>query len=206
MLPKKLFAELIGTFFLTLVVLLSSTTNNFPIATPILAGLTLGLFVYSIGNISGCHINPAVTIGLWSIKKIDLVEAVKYIIAQLIGALLALNLMNLLGTEIKEINILDFKYIFIGEIIGTAFFTFGIASVVLGKITNELKGVIIGTSLLLGAGIAGMIGAPGFLNPAVAFGANSLTITTFFGPIIGSVIGMHLYKFLSTDKTTSKKE
>ncbi len=204
MVSKKLLAELIGTFSLTLVVLLSQTGNNFPIITPVLAGLTLGLFVYSLGNISGCHINPAVTLGLLSIKKINLPEAIKYIVAQCIGALLALGLMLALGSDLTLFQWLGSKNaytsVFLGEIIGTAFFTFGIAAVVLGKITDSVKGVIIGGSLVLGASIASIIGAPGFLNPAVALGSNSLTLTTLLGPIIGSVIGMQLYQFLITEK------
>ncbi len=193
--PKKLLAELLGTFSLTLVVLLASVTN-FPIPTPVLAGLTLGLFVYSIGNISGCHINPAVTIGLLSIKKISLADAVKYIVAQVIGALLALGLMKILQADVTGFNWLGAKYVFIGEIIGSTFFTFGVAAAVLGKIADDSRGMVIGISLLLGASISVMIGAPGFLNPAVALGTNSFTLITLFGPIIGSIIGMQLYKIL----------
>ncbi len=204
MVSKKLLAELVGTFSLTLVVLLSETSNNFPIITPVLAGLTLGLFVYSIGHISGCHINPAVTLGLLSIKKISLSEAIKYIISQCIGALLALGLMLMLGSDLALFNWLgpkiEYTPVFVGEIIGTAFFTFGIAAVVLGKLTDGVKGVVIGGSLILGASMAGLIGAPGFLNPAVALGSNSLASTTLLGPIIGSLIGMQLYQFLIREK------
>ena len=82
---KKYIAELLGTFTLALVVGLS-LAGSFPPATPLLAGLTLGLFVYTIGAISGAHINPAVTIGAWSIKKIGNKDALWYIVAQFIGA------------------------------------------------------------------------------------------------------------------------
>lgn len=205
MVTKKLLAELVGTFSLTLVVLLSSSTSNFPIPTPLLAGLTLGLFVYTIGNISGCHLNPAVTLGLLSIKKIEIPEAMKYIIAQFLGSLLALGVVKSFGTTVNGPNISNLTLVFLGEIIGTAFFTFGIASVVLGKIQNGVIGVIIGASLFLGASIASMIGAPGFLNPAVALGAFSINTATLLGPIIGSVVGMQLYKYLVTDKSSHKK-
>jgi aquaporin Z len=194
---KRLIAEIIGTYTLTLVVIASSSIPNFPVPTFILAGLVLGLFVYSIGNISGCHINPAVTLGLLSLKKIKPMDGLFYIIAQFIGALLALLTLSSFGLNLTPVGNLNNNIVFFTELIGTILFTFGIASIVLGKHDDSVKGLIVGGSLALGACIAVLLGGPGFLNPAVAFGAKSLAITTFFAPIIGSVIGMNLYKFLS---------
>lgn len=196
MVTKKLLAEFIGTFALTFVLLLASNTENFPIPIPVLAGITLSLFVYTIGAISGCHINPAVTLGLASIKKIEMPEALRYIAAQTLGALLALMVTMTLDIGVTGLDGMNQTRVLTGEIIGTAFFTFGLAAAVLGKMAGEARGLVIGMSIFLGATIAGMVGAPGFLNPAVALGAKSLTLTTLFGPIIGSVIGIQLYKFL----------
>ena len=70
---KKYIAEFVGTFALSFVVLSAlASTDVLPLAVPVIAGLTLALFVYTIGSISGCHINPAVTLGLLSINKINL--------------------------------------------------------------------------------------------------------------------------------------
>ena len=77
-------AELTGTFFLTLVAL----TVAAPF-TPYAVGLTLLVFVYTIGSLSGCHINPAVTVGLVASKRFPLIEGIIYIVAQIAGALLA---------------------------------------------------------------------------------------------------------------------
>ena len=78
-----------GTFTLAFAVLGSVSVLAPVIATPLIAALVLGMFVYSIGSVSGSHINPAVTVGLWSIQKIESIAAVKYILAQCIGGLLA---------------------------------------------------------------------------------------------------------------------
>ena len=68
---KKLIAEALGTFTLTLAVIASIQSGAAPIPTPAVAGLVVALFVYTVGWISGAHFNPAVTIGLWVGKHIN---------------------------------------------------------------------------------------------------------------------------------------
>ena len=196
---QKLLAELIGTFALTFIVLLSATNISI-IPTPVLAGLTLGLFVYTIGSISGCHINPAVTIGLLSLNKIKMAEALQYIAAQLLGAVIATGTLMAIGGSFQTIPELHHWSVALGEGFGAAIFTFGIASVVLEKVHSAASGLVIGGSLLLGSLFASFIGAPGILNPAVALGLSSLSVETFLGPIIGSLVGMQTYKYLLTEK------
>lgn len=61
---KKYFAELVGTFTLSFVVFEAVAAGvAVPLPVPVIAALTLGLFVYTIGSILGCHLNPAVTVG-----------------------------------------------------------------------------------------------------------------------------------------------
>ena len=67
---KKYIAEFLGTFILVLVVALS-LVRGFLVPTPILAGLTVMLFVYTIGHISGTHLNPAVTAGVLPIFNLQ---------------------------------------------------------------------------------------------------------------------------------------
>ena len=169
---KKYLVEALGTMTLTLVVALSIATK-FPVATPILAGLVLLLFVYSVGHISGTHINPAVTIGLWSIKKIQTNEAVAYIISQFIGAEIALILVaNTVG--LARLTVSGSWIIGFAEVLGTFFFAFGIASVVYGKVPSLMSGVVIGGSLLLGITIAATLGSNGVLNPELPLVYNLL--------------------------------
>lgn len=195
---KKYIAEYFGTLTLTLVVLLS-LAGSFPVPTPILAGITLALFVYSVGHISGTHINPAVTIGLWSIKKIKTNEAMSYVISQICGAVSALVLALVMD---KTYTITASNDILVGlaEMAGMILFTFGIASVVFGKVSNAVSGVMIGTSLFMGISIAVLMGSNGVLNPAVALGIRSFSLMYLLGPIVGSIIGMKLYATLQDDQ------
>ena len=193
---KKLVAEGFGTFVLTLAVLASLQSEVSIIATPIIAGLTLGLFVYTIGHSSGAHINPAVTAGLWSIGKIKTKDAISYVIAQLFGALVAFGLASTFFAGTTLTIAPESMMIFTAELIGMVVFTFGIAAVVFGKVADMASGLVIGGSLLLGILIAAHLGSAGILNPAVALGIGSLNLSYALGAIAGSMIGMNFYKRL----------
>lgn len=193
---KKYLAEFIGTFALTSVVI-SSLTGVFPVPTPVLVALTLGLFVYSIGHVSGTHINPAVTFGAFSIGKIKRNDAVAYVIAQFLGAVLAIGVTRvILGKPLLDIVVYNTMQVFIAELVGTFFFTFGIASVIYKHADTHMSGIVIGGSLLLGISLAALMGSNGILNPAVALGIGSFNLAYLVGPIIGSVLGMNAYKFI----------
>ncbi len=190
-------AEAIGTFGLSLVVVLS-LTGKFPIPVPVVAALTLGLFVYSVGNFSGTHINPAVTIGLLSIKKISWEDAFGYLVAQFIGAALAMGVGKLLGITNLDLPGTS-AMIAISEAVGMFFFSFGIASVVHNKVPKEMSGVVVGGSLLLGVIIASTMGSAGILNPAVELAVGMFTPMYIFGAILGSIIGFNVYALLNKE-------
>ena len=192
---KKYIAEALGTFALTFVVALS-LVGKFPVSTPVLAALVLGLFVYSIGHISGTHINPAVTIGAWSIKKIGTNEAVYYIGSQCVGAIISLFIVSW-TVGMPSVVAANSWMIACAELLGTFFFTFGIASVIYGKTPSQLSGIVVGGSLLLGITIAALLGSNGVLNPAVAFGIGSFSFAYALAPIAGSVLGMKVYSYIA---------
>ncbi len=191
---NKYIIEALGAGVLTLVVGLS-LAGTFPVSTPVLAALTLGLFVYSVGHVSGVHINPAVTIGVWSIGKIGNKDAFLYLVSQFVGASLALVYM---GTAAISTGLVidNSSVIGIAELIGMFLFTFGIASVIYGKTPSSLSGIMVGGSLLLGITVAVLLGSNGMLNPAVAFGTGSFGIMYVVGPVIGAILGMQAYKRL----------
>lgn len=193
---KKYLAEFVGTFALSFVVLLAVANGSTIIAIPVIAGLTLALFVYTIGAVSGCHINPAVTLGLLSIKKVSTKDAVYYIISQMAAAFVAIIIAKFLGlSNVVGISVWSTK-VFFAEMVGTFFFAFGIASVVYGKIKESMTGLVIGGSLLFGILIAVFAGSDGILNPAVATALSSLTLVYLLAPIVGSVLGFHVYKYI----------
>lgn len=190
---KPLIAECLGTFLLALLVRLS-LTGAFPVPTPLLAGLTLGLLVYMIGPISGAHVNPAVTLALASIGKIKLFDALGYIMVQFLGAIAAFLLVPVMVAA----PTLDASFslaTYAGEAMGAALFLFGIASIVIGKVPKELSGVVIGSSLLLGALVASVL-SNGILNPAVALTLGSLSVPYIIAPIVGAIVGAWGYKLL----------
>lgn len=193
---QKLFAEFIGTLTLSLAVLGSVIVADSVLLTPVLAALVLGLFVYSIGSISGCHINPAVTIGLWSIKKISTYDATQYVIAQCLGALAAFGIFTFVVADISLGFVVEDWTVFLAELIGTALFTFGIASIVYGKVADTASGLVIGGSLLLGITVAVAFGSGGILNPAVGLALGSTSFSYILGAIAGSVLGMQVYRQL----------
>lgn len=198
---KAYVAEAIGTFGLSFVVLeVLSYGAAFPIVVPVVAALTLGLFVYTIGSFSGCHINPSVTLAQCSIGKISVKDAALYIVAQFIGAFVALMLSKFFGA-VSPLTPAAFDFhLFAAELIGAMFFNFGITAVVLGKVEKHMAGMVVGGSLLLGILITVALGAAGILNPAVAFALNSFSIVYVLGPVLGAVLGAQAYKYLAQGK------
>lgn len=189
-------AEIIGTFILAAAVGASGQTS---VATPLVAGITLLTLVYVLGPVSGAHVNPAVTAGLWSIGAVKTPEALKYIVSQLIGGLLAyFALSSLSGLPMPTALLIDGS---VGELLGAAILAMGVATVVKGKVADAAAGLAVGFSLFTGVLVASM-GSPGVLNPAVALGLGAwqmepVAIVVFvLMPLVGGVIGANMSKIL----------
>lgn len=104
-LPKRLFAELFGTFWLVLGGCGSAVlAAGFPelgiafVGVALAFGLTVLTMAYSIGHISGCHLNPAVTVGLWAGKRFPAKDIIPYVLAQVLGALIAAAVIYLIAS------------------------------------------------------------------------------------------------------------
>lgn len=164
---NKYLTELIGTFFLVLVI---GLTGN-----PIAIGSILMVMVYMGGHVSGAHYNPAVTFAVWIRKKIETKDAVMYILFQVVGALLAANVFYVIhGYTFAPSPQEGFHYQ-LKPLLIEMIFTFALASVVLNVATNKktegnsFYGLAIGFTVLAAAFAGGPISGGAF-NPAVAIG------------------------------------
>jgi len=204
-------AEFLGTMILALVIIGSAKYFNFtaPWYVGMAAGVAMATLVGTIGKVSGAHVNPAITLGLWTLKKIPTPTAVVYVAAQLLGGATALATVEYVtNSDVVASGMSTFDgRVFLAEAIGTAVFGFGVAAVVMQKLEGMQAAFTIGASLFLGVLVAAMA-APGFINPAVALANNSWDRTTLFAPLIGSIIGMNIYSFFlapTSSLKTSKK-
>ena len=205
-------AELLGTFILATVAISAAGYFNFtaPWYTAIAVGITLAALVAIIGPVSGAHVNPAITIGLWTLKKIETSRALIYVAAQMLGGLLAFAFVEYVaGKDIVQQGMSSIDWpIFTAEMVGAAVFGFGVAAAVMQKLEGIYLAFAVGASLTIGVLIASVAG-PGFINPAVALANNTWDMTVVLAPILGCVVGMNVYSLLlaptSSLKSSKKK-
>lgn len=195
---QKYLAEVLGAFALTLAVWLS-IGFTMPLATPVAAALVLGLFVYTVGHVSGAHLNPAVTLGLMSVKKISVQDGLLYIISQCVGGVAAMVLGRLVTGEVVRVTATTSLNVGLAEAVGAFILAFGVCSVVYKKVQPATSGLVIGGSLLLGIYLASAM-SNGVINPAVAIGIGSLNVMYILGPLLGGILGAQAFKYLSEEK------
>ena len=217
---RKYIAEGVGTMFLTLLAcgvasVLGCNTIQGVFATAFAFGLVIVAAAYSIGNVSGCHINPAVSIAFTVTGKMKIEECIKYIVAQIIGAfvgslLLAACLKGFteLGANSYNEEIVNVWIALLVEIILTFIFVTVILSVTDKKENSHVAGIVIGLTLtlvhLFGIPFTGTSVNPArSLAPAVLQGGGPLKQVWVFltAPIIGAVFAGLFYKYvLKTNK------
>ena len=164
-------AELVGTFFLTLAALIAVTP--YPVA------LTLAAFVYAIGTISGCNINPGVTVGLMAGRRLPIVQGILYLVAQVAGALLA-----------REVAVLALGVHRTYHAAGPWAEGFGFAFLMLTVVAVSDKYVPrAGTGLAIGAALAaGLLTSNGIINPAIAVAMGQALTPGTWAPLVSAVV------------------
>jgi len=197
---KKYWAELIGTFILVFAGTGAIVINElYASVTHLGVGLTFGLVVmaiiFSIGEISGAHINPSVSIAFWVAKRMDGKEVLPYILFQLLGAFLASFTIKMLFPESNLLGATlpagSWEQSFILEFILTFILMFVILQVSYeSKEVGTLAGIAIGAVVGLEAIFAGPVcGAS--MNPArsIAPAVMSGNLTHLWLYIVATILG-----------------
>ena len=224
---RRYIAELIGTMVLVLFGCGSSA-----IAGPVLGnlgialafGLSIVAMAYVIGDISGCHINPAVSIGMWIDGRMDAKDLILYIVFQCIGAIIGIAILAAIINSAPSLGGymttglgangfgsassvgLDVVGAIIVEIILTFVFVFTVLGVTKKAENGAVAGIVIGLTLafvhIMGIPLTGTSVNPArSLAPALFLGGQALQQVWVFilAPIVGAVIAGLLYKGLISE-------
>ncbi len=212
---KKYIAEAIGTFVLVLFGCgVAVATGADLVATSLTFGLVIVAMVYSIGNISGCHINPAVSLAMLITKKLNGKDFGFYVLFQAIGSFLAtLMLLLFFGIDCgfgansvqalaANVPLNELLFGLLAEIILTFVFIITILGVTSRSSNKAVVGIVIGLTLvlvhLLGINLTGTSVNPiRSLFPALFAGGTALDQLWVFlvGPFIGSALAAFTYTF-----------
>ena len=199
-------AEFVGSFVLASAMMSMLVRTNFAFFTAVAAAVVYGVMYLMLGSTSGSHLNPAVTIGLWTVRKVATTTAVVYIVAQMLGGLVAWKLGEyFLNQTLNKIATggVDWR-VLVAEGVGTLVFCFGLAAVALKDSDTNRYALVAGLSLLAGVMVASL-GANGLLNPAVDLAVRSWSWAYVVGPIVGAVVGMNLYSLFFTPSVFGSK-
>merc|ERR1719510_740358 len=218
---KSCVAELIGTMFLVLVGCGSCyNANNDFVRIALAFGVTVATIAQSIGHVSGCHINPAVTFGLLFGQKIGLVKSILYILSQCIGAAIGAALLMAFTPGPWNLGNTGFTDINSGQAFGIEFFiTFVLVLVVYASAADEHNAPSVKGSAPLAIGLSittcHLFAIPltgSSMNPARSFGSNAVMgvwanhWVYWVGPILGGVAAALIYQLLLAAPAPGEKK
>jgi len=226
---KKLVAEFIGTAWLVLGGCGSAVfAAAFPdlgigfVGVAIAFGLTVVTMAYAIGHISGCHLNPAVSIGLWAGGRFDKKDLLPYIAAQVLGGIAGAGIIYLILTGKEGFDIGGFAangygahspggYSMQAALITEVVMTFMFLIIILGATHSKAPKYLAGLAIGLGLTLIHLISIPitnTSVNPArstsqalfVGDWALSQLWLFWLAPIVGAILAGLVYKFISPEK------
>lgn len=223
---RKYLAELVGTFVLVFVGVGSAVFAGSHIGFAGVAfafGLSLLVMVYTIGPISGCHINPAVTFGVWLSRRIGIKDAIAYVIAQIIGAILAAGVILFiargiaggysasvsgLGSDGYGLHSPDHYSMaagFVAELVLTAFFVLVVLGSTDKKAPVGFAGIAIGLALTMDHLVCipitnTSVNPARSIGPALWVGGWAVQQLWLFivAPLIGGAIAALVYRIIRT--------
>ena len=225
---KKYLAEMIGTMVLVLmgcgtaVSLGCDPLSNIPavVGTALAFGLAVIGMAYSIGKISGCHINPAITLGVAISGRMSWKDAIMYMIFQVIGAFIGSAILfwmtKEVGIEGTGANDLQSGVSILGGLLAEIFFTFVFVFVVLAT-THEKNGAGNAAGLAIGLTLVLVhlvcirytgtsVNPARSIAPAVFQGGTALCNLWIFivGPFVGGALAAIIYKIFDCKKECNK--
>lgn len=186
-------------------------------------GLAIVAAAYAIGHVSGCHVNPAVSLGMLVLGKLSAVDFIGYVVAQVLGGLAGAGLLKLVvmnssalagvtglgqnGFGAESAMGLSMGGAILVEVILTFVFVLTIIGVTSSDKTSHMAGIVIGLTLtfvhILGIPLTGTSVNPArSLAPAIFVGGAALQQVWVFlvAPLVGAVLAALAYKFLFTQK------
>lgn len=218
---KKYISECIGTAVLVLFGCgTAAITGGDLVATSLAFGLSIVAMAYVIGNISGCHVNPAVSLAMLINGKMTAKDFAGYVISQIIGAFAGAGILYfILSNTIDGVISLGTNGFDTQSLLGTTgvaafavetILTFVFVYTILGVTSDEKKsavaGIVIGLTLtfvhLIGIYLTGTSVNPArSLAPAVIMGGEALSQVWLFivAPLCGSALAAVVYKFLNKE-------
>lgn len=215
---KKYLAEMIGTMVLVLmgcgtaVSLSCGVDTASVVGTSLAFGLSVVAMAYAIGGISGCHINPAITLGVWMSKRMSSKDALMYMLFQVIGGFIGAAILYALAPESGlGANAVQPGITMYGAIIAEVVFTFIFVLVVLGttdaeKGAGNLAGLAIGLTLVLVHLVCihytgTSVNPARSIAPAILAGGQALADLWIFivAPFVGAALSAIVWKCLASE-------
>lgn len=213
---RNYITEIIGTFFLVFVGCGSMIINTelggviSHVGVAMSWGLIVMVLIYAIGDISGAHLNPAVTLGFWLAKRFDAKEVIPYIIAQSIGALSASYTLKLLFPNNLTLGASlpsgTWQQAFVFELILTFLLMYVILNVSTGaKEKGIMAGAAVGATVGLEAMFAGPICGASMnpvrsLAPALASGQTQYLWVYIIATTLGAILAVYVNQFIRKEK------
>ena len=221
---RKYICEFIGTAVLVLFGCGSAAIAGGALGTLGIAlafGLSIVAMAYVIGNVSGCHINPAVSLAMLLSKKMSLKDFIFYVIAQVVGAIVGIALLyailscsGMATTNLGQNGYGDASSVginmggaFLVEVILTFVFIYTILGVTSDESKSSIAGVVIGLTLafvhIMGIPLTGTSVNPArSLAPAIFLGGRAIAQVWVFivAPFVGSALAACSFRFLNKTK------
>lgn len=191
-------AEFFGAATVTAVVLsVSKSGVGFPYFIGIGVALAVAALLLSLGSLRGVSFNPAVTIGLWTARQIDTLNAVLAVAAQMLGAFASWKVYEYLtDAPLRSVVTGEFDWrVFTAEAIGTFVLGLAVAAAVYYDYVGNRLATTIGLGYFAAITLAS-VAANGLVNPAVALGVQSWSLAYALAPVVGAVLAVNVYALL----------